>query len=104
MKITRDQLDEYARLTAERKELDKRSRTLSDHCKQIEKQAQEELEAAGKLSCKRFGYQLALISGRVSVPWKDHFIREVGTERANALQNAASENAPHKITITPPAA
>lgn len=100
MKISRDALDEYARLNAERKVLDKQSRTLAARCKQIEKAVHEQLEAAGKSACKRFGYQLALIEGRPSIAWKDAFIRECGAEKADELQKAAE--VPIKVTITAP--
>ena len=92
IKIARQELDEYARLEAERKELDRRSRTIGTRCKQ--------LEADGKQAANRFGYQLALVDGRASVAWKDAFIREVGQEKANELQEAAEPSV--KVTITPP--
>ena len=100
IKIAREELDEYARLEAERKELDRRSRTIGTRCKQIEATVREQLEADGKQAAKRFGYQLALVDGRASVAWKDAFIREVGQEKANELQEAAEPSV--KVTITPP--
>lgn len=100
MKITRDELDEYARLNAERKDLEKQARTISVRCKQIEAAVLEQLQAAGKQQCKRFGYQLAIIAGRATVAWKDAFVRECGAERAAELQAAAE--ATSKVSITPP--
>jgi hypothetical protein len=100
IKILREELDEYARLEAERKVLDRQSRTIASRCKQIEAAVKEQLEADGKQSAKRFGYLLALVDGRASVAWKDAFIREVGQEKANELQEAAEPSV--KVTITAP--
>jgi hypothetical protein len=100
MKITREELDEYARLNTERKAIDKQSRTLASRCKQIEAAVEEQLIADGKNACKRYGYQLALVEGRASIAWKDEFIRECGSEKVAALQAAAPITT--KVTITAP--
>lgn len=100
MKISRDELDEYARLNAERKELEKQARTISVRCKQIESAALDQMQADGKQACKRFGYQLSIVPGRATVAWKDAFVRECGSERASELQAAAEPT--EKISITPP--
>lgn len=102
MKLTREELDEYARLNAERKELEKQARTISVRCKQIEAAALEQMQASGKQACKRFGFHIALVPGRVTVAWKDAFVRECGSDRAAELQAAAEPT--EKITITPPSA
>jgi hypothetical protein len=100
IKITREELDEYARLETERKALDRQSRTIATRCKQIEQSVKEQLEADGKQTAKRFGYQLALTEGRAPVAWKGAFIREVGQEKASELQEAAEPSV--KVTITAP--
>jgi len=102
IKITREELDEYARLETERKQLDRQSRTIAARCKQIESAVREQLDADGKQSAKRFGYQLTIEEGRGSVAWKDAFIREAGQEKATALQEAVETT--YKMKITPPVA
>ena len=102
MKITREELDEYARLDAEIKSLEKQARTLAVRRKQIESAALTQLLASGKTQCKRFGFSLALVKGRATVAWKDAFVRECGAERATELQAEALGS--DKITITPPQA
>ncbi len=98
--ISLDELDEYARLDRERKQLERQSRTIATRCKQIEQTVRDQLEADGKTSAKRFGYQLALVDGRATVAWKDAFIREVGQDRASELIESAEPSV--KVSITPP--
>jgi hypothetical protein len=102
IKITREELDEHARLEAERKELDRKSRTLAARCKQIEAAVKEQLDADGKQSAKRFGYYLTIEEGRGSVSWKEAFIKEVGQEKASELQEAVETT--YKVKITAPVA
>ena len=101
-KITRDELDEYARINAERKDLDRKSKNLETREKQIVAKAMAELKAAGKSHVVRYGYALSLEKGRASVSWKDAYVDACGAEAATVLQEAAIGK--EKAVITVPVA
>ena len=100
IKISREDLDEYARLNGERRALERQARTLGERCKEIEAAVLQQMKASGKQIAKRYDYTLALIDGRATVAWKDEYIKAFGIEAATELQSQAV--APQKVTITAP--
>lgn len=101
--MKRETLEEFQRLDAERRDLDRRSRALKERCDQILDEVKTDLEKDGKTSAKRFGFLLNLVAKSATVSWKDAFIREVSAERAAELQAEAARQAKTKAEIICPA-
>lgn len=101
LKISREELDEYAGLLEEKRKLDQRVSTIEKRIKQIITAAHAQLEAAGKSNATRYGYTISIVDGRATVAWKEAFIEACGADAATALQEAAV--AKPKCVITPPA-
>ena len=106
MAITREELEEYQILQAERKALDRKSKTIEAREKSILEKVHAEVMASGKHQIIRFGFGLVLEPGRASVPWKEAFIKACGTTAATQLQEQAAKEAEEtenrKAKIIPP--
>lgn len=108
MSITREELEEYQLLNAERKSLERKAKALEEREKMIIAKAHAELTASGRNQIQRFGFGLILEAGRANVPWKEAFIKECGPAAANKLSEAAADEAKKqenlKAKILPPIA
>lgn len=100
--MRRDDLDEYARLEAERKTLDRQSKTLKDRCEQLAALFRTELESKGKTNHKAFGYTVSLVDGTASVSWSKEYLAAMGPAKVDELKAAAALNAPKRLVVTIP--
>lgn len=96
-KLTRERLDKYRELKAEKREMDRRSRTIDAELKQVEADALEVLSESGKSSLVRCGHRLTLLAGRVYVNWREEYIRAEGADAAEAI--IAATEPPQRVEI-----
>ncbi len=87
--ISAEELAEFCRLDAERKDLDRQSRLLAKRQDQIRTHCRAVLDGLGKTDLVRYGYRLSIVEGRATVAWKDAFIEQLGPEAAAELVDAA---------------
>lgn len=104
MAIKKSQLTKWQTLESERLELQRQVKAKETEVELLEKEFAAELTATGKPSIKRFGFTFAWIKGKVSVAWKEAFIKECGEAKANELQTAAANKPAGKFSIVPPKA
>ena len=102
MAIKKSQLTKWQTLESERLELQRQVKAKETEVALLEREFENELAASGKPSIKRFGYMFAWVKGKVSVSWKDAFIKECGEDKANELTKAAADKPANKFSITPP--
>lgn len=101
MSITREELEEYQLINAERKALDRKAKALEEREKKIIAKALAELIASGRNQIVRFGFGLILEAGRANVAWKEAFIEARGPAEAAKLQEAAAEEAKKQENLKP---
>jgi hypothetical protein len=88
-KVTKTEIEEYLELEQERKELERKARTIARRTSALAAHFTEEVEASGKTAITRSGYRLSLVDGRAYVSWKDEFVRECGALKADEILQAA---------------
>ncbi len=98
-RLTKELLQERAIALSEAQELESRARKLRARVEQIDAIAEAELIASGKQAIKRLGHMIAYVAGRVTVPWKEEFIRVAGVEAADELTKNATPKPKLQITL-----
>lgn len=97
--VTKEQLMEFLAFEKQRKELDTRARNLKKRTDALKAHFKEFLNAEGKESIKRHGFQITLVDGRTEISWKDEFIRVAGPLAADEI--AANAPKGKAIQVTP---
>ena len=101
--ITKKQTEEYTALDVKAACLEREAKTYRDRQAQLETLFELDLKESKKPSVVRHGYTFAWVNGSASVKWADEYLRENGTEKANALKQQAAKNATaNKLKILPP--
>jgi hypothetical protein len=93
---TADQISEYKRVSAERAELDRASRSLKKAEELLRDQIMDWMKQAGRTSATRCGFNLAIVDGARYPSWKDEFVRLAGEAAAEAV---TERTAPSKRLI-----
>jgi hypothetical protein len=99
----KEELAEWQECQTKRKALEREAKTLRDREAQLEDKFEAELKKSEKQSIVRSGFTLAWVAGRATVQWAAEYLKECGAEKANALKQSAANDAPKKLSITPPA-
>lgn len=102
IKITRDELNEYAEMLQRKADIDTEAAAIKEAIAQFETKVQTQLVESKKESTKRFGWLFALVAGNGSVSWKKEFIRVAGKEAAVELASNVKGNGKVKLNVTPP--
>lgn len=76
--ITAEQLEEYAALEEQRKELDRQSRAIAKQQGILTAHFQIALEAAKKTTLSRGAYRVSLVESKCSVSYKDELTKVIG--------------------------
>jgi hypothetical protein len=87
IKIKKDELTRYEAIRAERLELQRRADALEKQEKSLaERLLQYVRQEGGKnLSCRIYGYVLAIVKKAGYVAWKQEYIKELGDAKAAAV-------------------
>jgi len=94
-KITADEVAEYVRYADEKKELERKARTLGGEMKRLAEHFGEVLKDREQTECKRGEHVVALVTKQGSVSWKNEFVKVSGPDKAAELQ----AEAPTKTTV-----
>lgn len=97
--IKKEELEEFLKLEAERKELEQKARSIAKRTKALHDHFKVHLEAKGKSSLVRCGFRLTLVEGTPRVAWKEEFIKLEGPLKADELMQAAER--PMKVNVQP---
>ena len=104
MTIAKDKLTQWQELNDRRLRLQREAKTVNEAIGLLEEEFEKELTASEKPSVVRNGFTLAweVSKKKVSVEWKKEFIRELGADKAIAIQEGVADEESKKFTILPP--
>lgn len=94
-RLTKALLTRYAWLRQRRRELDRESRAIKTEEEVYRDACISWLDERKATERKAHGFRIRKTLGRVSVPWKMHFIKQLGAAIANTIEN----NAPRSISL-----
>lgn len=100
--MTRDELSEWSRLEAERRDLARQLATLRNRQNELESKFESALRKSGKTVLRRHGFTLAIVPGRANVSWSAEFVKACGAEAAQAIKDSAAKESKSVFVITPP--
>lgn len=88
MDVTVEELAEFHRLDADRKEFDRKSRSIEARLKPLREKFLAYLTAEQKLHVRRGGYEVQVTDGPPYVAWLEQFVRVAGQEAADRVKAA----------------
>jgi len=87
--ITAEQLEDYAKLEEQRKELDRQSRAIAKQQGILADHFKIALEAANKQTLTRGAFRVSLVESKCSVSYKDELIKQIGPLEVAKLADEA---------------